>query len=490
MTSRRIATGLLAAVALVVAVLLITKKDDGYTVKVELPNSGGLKPHSSVKVAGVPGGTVDDLEITPRDTALVTLKLDDSVKPIGKGASVEVRPTDLLGERYVALDVGRQKSAPLPSGTLIPKSKTALPVELDNVINTFDGDTRERIKILVNEFGIALGNRGKDLAEVLDSMPASLTDARKLVAEIADEDASLKNLLLKGDELTATVDPKKDQLGSLVAQADTTLRELAERRDKLGRALDAAPGGLAALNRTLNQLRTASTDLRPASVDIENAAGPLKDTLDALPGFEDSARDSLKAAKTAAPALTKLGDRATAPLKSLTPTLATLRTTSGLLKPSLDQMDKRGWDDAMWFAQNMSYGLKGHDALGHYIGAALTVGGATVTSVIDHLFGGGTTVNDLVDGADPDAAIRPKSGAKKQTKSNPAVKAPQAPTTPTTTGSAAPSTAPAPETKPDRGLLGGIVDGVTGLLGGKAGTNDKPGKPTGIPGLLNSLLAP
>jgi virulence factor Mce-like protein len=487
---RRIVTGLLVAAVVVAAYLLISGGDEGYTIKAELPNAGGVKPHSSVKIAGVPGGTVEKLEITPRDTALVTMKLKDNAAPIGKDASIQIRPTDLLGERYIALDAGNVND-PAPKNFEIPKSRTKLPVELDDVLNTFDADTRTRIKILVNEFGVALGNRGKDLASLLNEMPSTLGDARQLVTEITDESASLKTLLARGDSLTASIDPKKDQLASLVTQADATLKALADRRDKIGRTLDAAPGGLAALNTTLTQLRQASTDLRPASVDLKNAAGPLKDTLDALPGFEQSARESLKAAKTAAPAVTKLGNKATGPLKTLTPTLANLEQFSGDLKPTLDVFDNRAFEDAMWFAQNLGgLGLKGRDGLGHTLGALATVNTETVRAVTNYLFNGGAAPDGLVDGGAVTKSTSSKSttqskSAPRTTAPSPSTSAP-APTTsaPTTTGSS-----PAPQTQ-DKGLLGGLVDGVSGLLGGNAGTNSKPGAEGGVAGLLNSLLKP
>lgn len=496
MKSRNIVAGLLAVVVLVGAYLLLSGGDEGYTLKAELPNAGGVKPNSSVKIAGVPGGKVEDIEITKRDTALVTMKLDEDAAPVGKGASVEIRPTDLLGERYVSLDVGDQKQ-PVDSGFTIPKEKAALPVELDDVLNTFDGDTRERIKILVNEFGVALGARGKDLAKLLDAMPASLTDARRLVTEITNESASLKSLLARGDSLTASIDPKKDKLASLIVQADTTLGELADRRDKLGRTLDAAPSGLTALNRTLNQLRTASTDLRPASVDIRNAAAPLKDTLDALPGFEDAARDSLKAANQAAPSLTKLGKRATGPLQALTPTLANLEQFSTDLKPTLDVFDDRAFEDAMWLAQNLGgRGLAAKDNLGHLLGADAHVNIATVRAVVDNLFGqsGAAAPDGNADGQKPEAAAKSKQrdGSPSTTTDTATPSAPSAPSAPA--ASSPPPTSDAPAAKaPERNLLGDLVDGVSGLLGGKPNAQSNSGsspKGEGLPGLLNNLLAP
>lgn len=488
MKLRTIVAGLLAVAVLAAAYTVLSGGDEGYTLKAELPNAGGVKENSSVKIAGVPGGKVTDLEITPRDTVVLTMTLDDNAAPVGSDASVEIRPTDLLGERYVALDAGNVEK-PEQSGFQISKGRSKLPVELDDVLNTFEGTTRERIKIIVNEFAIGLGNRGKDLAKLLDAMPSSLRDARELVAEITEENASLKNLLARGDSLTAAVEPEKDKLAGLITQADTSLGALADRREKIGRALDAAPGGLQALNTTLGQLRRASTDLRPASVDIQNAAAPLKQTLDAVPGFEDAARDSLKVADEAAPSLTKLGKKTTGPLKALTPTLANLRTFSSDLKPTLDVFDARAFDDVMWFAQNLGgRGLKARDALGYTLGANAHVNIETLKTAVNALFLGGTPVDGDPDGANPKSGGEKTSTAPKADGSAPSASAPASPST-----AAPPRTGSSPPAAPQQGLLNDLVGGVSRLFGGNAGPNSKPGaapKGEGLPGLLNNLLAP
>lgn len=494
MNARKILPALLAVVVVVVAFLLLRGGDDAYTVKAELPNAGGVKVNSSVKIAGVTGGTVKKIELTPRDTAMLTLELEDTAAPIGAGASIEVRPTDLLGERYIALDPGDQAKPQRDGDAFVPKNRATLPVELDEVINTFDGDTRERIKILVNEFGVALGGRGKDLAKLLDAMPPSLQDARKLISEITSENASLKALLARGDSLTASVEPRKDQLASLIEQADASLGALADRREKIGRALDTAPGGLSALNTTLAQLRTASTNLRPAAADLRAAAGPLKSTLDAVPGFEDSARDSLRAAKEVAPSITKLGKKATGPLQALTPTLANLQGFSGDLKPTLDAFDARAFEDLMWMTQNFGgMAMKHRDSLGHQLGAMISVNPETFITVYNSLF------NNPADASrDPDN-VNAADTTRQRTRTKPAASgdAPSTSTTPGPASPAAPATSAAPTpsapaaSEPRKGLLEGLVDGVSGLLGGNAGSSSKSGSgQSGVPGLLNNLLAP
>jgi len=455
MSDRRIVTGVLVAVlALAGWIVLSGGGDDAYRVRVEFPNAGGLRKNSSVKVAGVSGGTVEDLEITDRDTALATLRLEDDAAPIGRGASAAIRPTDLLGERYVALDVGNQR-APLPSGTTIPRSRATLPVELDDVLNTFDADTRTRMEVLINEFGAALGSRGKDLAKLLDAMPPSLDDARTLVTELANENQSLVRLIEQGDRIVASVNGKRDDLTGLIDQADSTLREVAERRASLGRTLDAAPGGLARLRATLSQLDVAATSLRPAAVDLERATGPLQRTLEVLPSFREAATDSLQEATEAAPKLRKLGTDALAPIRRLAPTLRTLRQVSDTATKPLDQLDRRSFEDALWFLQNWSLATKDRDALAHFVGAKASVGFQTIYSVIDSL-----NPNGIPNGSDDPSVNSPDpevAGKAARTAARSAARAPSA------AAKKDAEEAPAPEPKP---LLNALVDQLGGSVDG------------------------
>ncbi len=475
MKARHLTIGALVAVVALVVWLVASGDDDAYTVRAELPNAGGLRVNSSVKVAGVSAGVVKDLEVTDRDTAMATLELQPEAAPIGRGASAAIRPTDLLGERYVALDLGDQRR-PEPSGATIGRARTTLPVELDDILNTFDADTRTRMEVLINEFGVALGSRGKDLAKLLDAMPASLDDARALLAEITRENASLGRLIDQGDRVAASVNGKQDDLVALIDQAETTLGELAERRQALGAAIDSAPGGLARLRTTLGELRATAVALRPAAADLQRAAPPLTDALDAVPGFEDAARESLRAAQDAAPKLTKLGRDGLQPIQRLAPTLRTLRTVSDEATRALDHLDRRGFEDVLWFAQNWSLGLKNRDGLGHFVGAKVSVGVSTVTSVLDSMFNGGTPVDQ-----DPDAALRRRSTARAAA----------------TAGGRSPVDRPAaadarPGGEADaKPLLQELGDRVVGALTAGASTTDKherPGALGGVTGLLDGAL--
>jgi virulence factor Mce-like protein len=393
MNRARLTPILIGVAVLVVAILLLTGGGNEYIVKAELANAGGLRKNASVKVAGVPAGKVKKVEITGRDTALATLVLDKEAAPIGADAKIQIRPTDLLGERYADMDTG-DTSRPQPSGTLIPLKNTSDPVELDDVLNMLDADTRTRVRILVNEFGIGLGARGKDFNQLLVELPPAVDKSKALLGEVAAENVKLKALIDQGDRITATIHGRRDKLGELVKQASAGLRAVAARRQALGATVANAPGALTQLRATLTRLDSASQSLRPAAADLRRAAPPLTATLRALPAFANSAKGTLARARSVSPSLRRLGVGATPTVKRLQPTSGLLKDVGTEATPSLAQLDRRGMEDLLQFVQGWARGMKGRDNLGHFIGA-LAIGNeqALLSAVDSYVSGLSTTTN-------------------------------------------------------------------------------------------------
>jgi virulence factor Mce-like protein len=386
MNARRLVPYVLGGAVIVLAVVLLTGGGDGYTVKAEFKDLGGLRKNSSVKIAGVPAGKVTNLEVTDRDTAIATFKLRDNAAPIGRGASVKVRPTDLLGERYAEVDPG-DRDKPVPSGSLIPKSATSTSVELDDILNMIDADTRTRLGIMINELGVAFAGRGADFNKLLASLPPSLEDTQKLIDEVDTENVAMKSAIVKGDRILAPISDKRHDMGLLVDQAASALTTVADKRQELGATIANAPGALRELRTTLRHLDSASVELKPAARDLQRTAGPLRSTLEALPEFAHQAAPTLETAKAVAPSLTRLGLRATPTIRRLNLTAKQLKNTLEPADPALQHMTNRGTDDLLYFVNNMSRALRGRDGVSHMIGAHFYVDLEPITSAINLLNG-------------------------------------------------------------------------------------------------------
>jgi phospholipid/cholesterol/gamma-HCH transport system substrate-binding protein len=380
MSAGRILGGLLAGAAVaVLAVVLLGSGGNAYIVKAEFKDAGGVRKNSDVKIGEVPAGRVVGVDLSKTDTALVTMKLDHGVGPVGVGATASSRPVNLLGEKYVDLSLGDDRR-PVPSGSTIPAARTKTAVELDEIINTLQPGTRARLRILINEAGIAMAGQGADFNGMLAQMPPGLDQAATFLGALSSDTHKLAGLVEQGDRVIAAVSARRRRLSALVDSAGSALRTVADRRAALGRTLEAAPAGLTQLRLTLDELRRAGDDLRPAAANLRSTSGPLASTLQQLPGVARDARGTLAEATRVAPGLTRLGVQATPTVKRLRPTLRHLADVTTDLEPLTDGLAHGGVLQLVRFANNWSGLTSLTDGISHVFRVRLLAGPDALTS--------------------------------------------------------------------------------------------------------------
>ncbi len=482
----RIVPALLGLAAVAAAVILIAGSggDDKYILYAKFGDAGGILKNYNVKIGSVAAGTITDIQLDEQDNAVVKMELDEGAFPVGSGATAKVRPVNLLGEKYIDLDPG-DLSKPMPTGSTIAKSQTQVPVELDDVINILDPDTRGALRILINEAGVAMMGRGTDFNKTLDELPRALDSAERVVTDIDDENGALERAIVSGDRVIAEVNRGRGDLADLVDSAADALETVADRRARLGETVRGAPQALAALRTTLTRLQGASTQLTPAARDLRTTAPSLADTLQRAPQFAKDAQATLRTATRVAPALTKLGRRSTPTIKLLRPTSERLATFTQEFQPLVDTLDtKRGWIDFLGFMDGWAGVTEGADGLGNHFRLRATVDTASLAGL-----------TRFIPGATTKKAATKKSTGKKAPAAQapapvtqaPAVKKPKLPE------AIKPLTDPLEQGLQDVGKS--VQEAVGGLIGGLQGTKQDrgtagSGSSSDTTKLFNYLLGP
>lgn len=78
-----------------------------YTLYATFDNIGGLKARSPVSIGGVVVGRVADITLDPKTyLPRVTLEIEQRYNHIPDTSSLSIRTSGLLGEQYLALNVG------------------------------------------------------------------------------------------------------------------------------------------------------------------------------------------------------------------------------------------------------------------------------------------------------------------------------------------------------------------------------------------------
>lgn len=265
----------LLLVALVLLAILSSRIVNGlteYRLVVPLDSADGLYPGSDVLIAGAHAGSVRDITLDGAQT-LVTIALDDSYAPVHNDARVTIRPKSLLGEKYVALDPGTKDT--LASGSRLPDTQVARAVDLQDVVNSLDQPTREKLRTLVIELGGGLAGQGLNSNQTIANGRQDMDHLAAITDTLAARDADLEQVIQGLDQVTAELakSDRRQELGALIQNSETLLHSLSQQDAQIKQTLVQAN---AALGRSDNSLSGTATQLNdifqqaPRTVDLLN----------------------------------------------------------------------------------------------------------------------------------------------------------------------------------------------------------------------------
>ena len=270
----RYRVGLILAVIVLLAIVS-TRIVNGlteYRLIVPLDSADGLYPGSDVLIAGARAGSVRDISVEGAQT-LVTIAVDDAHAPVHADATVTVRPKSLLGEKYVALDPGHLDE--LPSGSRLSREQVARAVDLQDVVNSLDQPTREKLRTLVIALGGGLAGRGLDTNQTISYGRQDLDHLAAMTDTLAARDQDLQKVIQGLDQVTAELakSDRRQQLGELIKNSETLLHSLSQQDAQIKATLANAN---AALSRTDTSLSGTAAQLNsifrqaPTTVDLLN----------------------------------------------------------------------------------------------------------------------------------------------------------------------------------------------------------------------------
>ncbi|ANI81089.1 MULTISPECIES: outer membrane lipid asymmetry maintenance protein MlaD [Kosakonia] len=134
--------GVFLVLALLAALFICLKAADvtsmrtepTYRVYATFDNIGGLKARSPVRIGGVVIGRVADISLDPKTyLPRVALDIEDRYNQIPDTSSLAIRTSGLLGEQYLALNVGfddpEMGTSMLKDGSTIQDTKSAIVLE-------------------------------------------------------------------------------------------------------------------------------------------------------------------------------------------------------------------------------------------------------------------------------------------------------------------------------------------------------------------------
>ena len=270
------AAGALTAVAVLVLGLggwaLASSGGGGHSFQAEFTDAHGLVSGNDVRIDGAPVGTVSDMKLTDQGTAMVTIDLRGDIPEPRADASAAVRPVDLLGDNYVALDEG---SSPLPLSGAIGTDHTLNAPRLDDLLRTFGDRERSGLKALLVESGVALDQRGADLNATALQLRPALEAADGVTTELGSQNANLGSLVSNAERAGTQAASRNQDLGRLVGAFDSTLHATADNSTAFDQTLADLPRSLGQVRMTTSKLTGFARAATPVAQSLNHASPKL-----------------------------------------------------------------------------------------------------------------------------------------------------------------------------------------------------------------------
>jgi phospholipid/cholesterol/gamma-HCH transport system substrate-binding protein len=152
-----------------------------YTVKMQLPEAGGLYGTGNVTYRGSEVGRVQSVRLS--DTGVEAVLSLKSGIPIPSDLKAEVHSQSAIGESYVELLPRNGTSPPLKDGDLIRLADTSVPPDINGLLsaaNTALGAIpHDNLKTVIDESYTAVGGLGPELSRLIMGSSNLAIDARK-----------------------------------------------------------------------------------------------------------------------------------------------------------------------------------------------------------------------------------------------------------------------------------------------------------------------
>jgi phospholipid/cholesterol/gamma-HCH transport system substrate-binding protein len=188
-----------------------------------------LFPAGRVRVLGVNVGHIDSIRNTNGGVE-VTFEIDSSDIQLPRDVQAAIVPASLLGERYVQLFPAYSGGPTLPNGATIPESRTAVPVEPDEVLRSLQDylgaiDPNTVTRFVENAATILRGN-GQDLNTLIEH-------GARVMETLSSKRDDLANLITQLDTLTKALSTRQQAIGDLIQTYDVVGRTLNDNRTSL-----------------------------------------------------------------------------------------------------------------------------------------------------------------------------------------------------------------------------------------------------------------
>jgi phospholipid/cholesterol/gamma-HCH transport system substrate-binding protein len=310
--SRIAALTALFLIALAIIVLLLSSGSNSNHYRLLFDTGGQLVKGNQVLIGGAPVGSVDDVKLTDNGQAQIDISVD---RVLHQGTSAVIRATSLSGiaNRYVSLEPGPNNAPELSNGSTITDVDTTSPVDLDQLFNTFRPRERRALQEIIQGSATVYAGRNYEKGiftgageanQTYRYLSPALVQTDRVLAELNRDEHVLTQFLVNGADVVTAVGERRNDLSSLVSNANEALGAIASQNRAFDRSLVALPPALRQANTTFFNLRLALNDLTPL---VNTSKTATKNLAPFLGQLERVVKKSIPVLQDLRPALNRRG---------------------------------------------------------------------------------------------------------------------------------------------------------------------------------------
>jgi phospholipid/cholesterol/gamma-HCH transport system substrate-binding protein len=271
---------LIAALVLVSLILFGGAGVGGYKVKARFLNAGQLVKGNPVQVGGVAVGSVEGIKITGDGHAEIEMSINGDHAPLRRGTRAEIRQFSQSGlaNRYIDLKLPPHTDDEIPDGGVIDTDQTVTQVDLDELYNTLDPETRKSLQ----GFFKGSARQWRDMADEanvgFEYLNPALSTSRRLFNELTRDTPLLQRFLVDSSEMVTALADRRDDLAALIGNLNSTTAALGSQKEALAESIGRLPPFMRRANTTFVNLRSTLDEVDPlveASKPVAKRLGPF-----------------------------------------------------------------------------------------------------------------------------------------------------------------------------------------------------------------------
>jgi phospholipid/cholesterol/gamma-HCH transport system substrate-binding protein len=286
----------IAAVVLVALVLFGNGGAGGYKVNARFLNAGQLVKGNPVQVGGVPVGSVKGIKITDDGHAEIELSIDGDHAPLRRGTRAEIRQFSQSGlaNRYVDLKLPPDTDDTIPDGGVIDTDRTVTQVDLDELYNTLDPETRRSLQGFFRGSADQWRGREREANVGFQYLNPALSTSSRLFNELTEDTPVLERFLVDSSRMVSALAERRDDLAGLIGNLNETTRALGSQKEALAESIGRLPPFMRRANTTFVDLRSTLDEVDPLVEASKPVAKRLQPFLSQARAFAADAEPTVR----------------------------------------------------------------------------------------------------------------------------------------------------------------------------------------------------